>query len=158
MFQPTPNLLRQAFFCWNWKCALLSATARSLVYLAAMSRKGLQASLWVVLVEIAYVTLTAGVYAGMQQKALAVRPRLVGSLIITVGVPSLAQIMDWTAHRVTGAAVTGKATLAVCLFAGISALIHLHLMRRGAFLTGIGTSLADDVRSVFTFAARPDYS
>jgi len=136
----------------------MSATARSVVYLAAMSRKGFQSSLAVVLVEIAYVTLTAGIYAGLQQRALAVRPRLVGSLIITVGVPALSQALDWTAHRVTGAAVTGKATLAVCLFAGISALIHLHLMRRGAFLTGIGTSLADDFRSVFSLAARPDFS
>lgn len=131
---------------------------RSTIYLAAMSRKGFRASLAVVLVEIAYVTLTAGVYAGMQQKALSVRPRMIGSLIITIGVPALSQAIDWTAHRVTGAAVTGKATLAVCLFAGISALIHLHLMRRGAFLTGIGTSLADDFRSIFTFSARPDFS
>jgi hypothetical protein len=158
MLQPSRTLLSQAFSCWNWKCALLSATARSVVYLAAMSRKGLQGSLAVVLVEIAYVTLTAGIYAGMQQKALAVRPRLAGSLIITVAVPALSQAMDWITHRVTGAAVTGKATLAVCVFAGISALIHLHLMRRGAFLTGIGTSLADDLRSVFTLAARPDFS
>jgi hypothetical protein len=158
MLLPPRNLLQQAFSCWNWKCALMSATARSLVYLAGMSRKGFQGSLAVVLVEIAYVTLTAGAYAGMQQRALTVRPRLVGSLIITVGVPALSQALDWTAHRVTGATVTGKATLAVCLFAGVSALIHLHLMRRGAFLTGIGTSLADDFRNLLTTAARPDFS
>src|ERR1700756_4080745 len=94
MLQPTRPLLRQALSCWNLKCALLSAVTRSAVYLAAMSRKGFQGSLAVVLVEIAYVTLTAGVYAGMQQKALNLRPRLLGSLIITVGVPALAQILD----------------------------------------------------------------
>jgi len=31
-------------------------------------------------------------------------------------------------------------------------------MRRGTFLTGIGTSLADDLRNVFGMAARPDSS
>src|SRR5580658_9856650 len=67
MFPKTrSSLLVQAFTCWNWKCALLSATARSLVYLAAMARTGLHGGGAVVLVEIAYVTLTAGVYAGMQ--------------------------------------------------------------------------------------------
>ena len=159
MFRPTRPLLRQAFSCWNWKCALLSATARSIVYLAAMSRKSFQGSLAVVLVEIAYVTLTAGIYAGMQQKALGLRSRLLGNLIITVGVPGLSQALDWTAHRVTGAAVTGKATFAVCVFAAISALFHLHVMRQGAFLTGTGRSLVDDFRRmpriVLGFVVRP---
>ena len=39
--------------------ALLSATARSIVYLIAMTRAGSQGKLGVVLVEMAYVTLTA---------------------------------------------------------------------------------------------------
>jgi hypothetical protein len=159
MFPPIRTLLRQAFSCWNWKCAVLSATARSLVYLAAMSRKGFQGSLAVVLVEVAYVTLTAGVYAGLQQKALGLRSRLVGNLLITVGVPGLAQVLDWVAHRVTGAAVTGKATAAVCVFAALSALFHLHVMRQGAFLTGTGRSLVDDFRRmprmIAGFVTRP---
>lgn len=40
-------LFRQASSCWNWKCALLSATARSLVYVGAMTRTGLHGSLTV---------------------------------------------------------------------------------------------------------------
>jgi hypothetical protein len=37
--------------------------------------------------------------------------------------------------------------LAVCFFAAVSALFHLHVMRRGAFLTGHeGRSLLDDFR------------
>lgn len=139
-------LLRQSLSCWNWKCALLSATARSLVYLAAMARAGLRGSLAVVLVEIVYVTLTAGIYAGMQQKALGLRMRWLGNLIVVLGVPGLAQILDWAAHFVTGATVTGRATLAVSLFAALSALFHLHVMRNGVFLTGTGRSLFDDFR------------
>ena len=87
----------QAIVCWNWKCALMSATARSLVYLAAMARTGLQSGLPVVLVEMVYVTLTAGLYAGLQQRALGFRSRLLGNLTVVLAVPMLAQILDWLA-------------------------------------------------------------
>jgi hypothetical protein len=137
----------------------MSATARSVVYLAATSRKSFAGSLAVVLVEIAYVSLTAGIYAGMQQRALGLRSRLLGNLIITVGVPGLAQALDSAAHQVSGAVVTGRATLAVCVFAVLSALFHLHVMRQGAFLTGTGRSLVDDFRRmpliVVGFVMRP---
>jgi hypothetical protein len=147
------SLLAQAYSCWNWKCALLSATARSLVYLAAMTRAGIRGSLAVVLVEVAYVTLTAGVYAGMQQKALGLRSRLLGNIIVVVGVPGLSQMLDWLTHRVAGAAAPGRATIAVSFYALLSALFHLHVMRNGAFLTGYGRSLLDDFRRVPSLVA-----
>jgi hypothetical protein len=140
--------LTQAFFCWNWKCALLSATARSIVYLAALARSGPRGRLSIILVEIAYVALTAGIYAGLQQRALGLRARWLGNLIVTFGVPALAQLLDWLAHRATGAAVPFRATLAVSIFAAVSALFHLFVMRRGVFLTGHGRSLFDDFRRI----------
>jgi len=150
----------QALTCWNWKCALLSATARSAVYLAAMMRPGLHGRVAIVLVEIAYVTLTAGLYAGLQQQALGLRSRLLGNLIVVVGVPGVAQAFDWLSHRAVGATPPGKATIAVCVFALISALFHLHVMRRGAFLTGhSGRSLVNDFRRmpglIVQFVAMP---
>jgi hypothetical protein len=137
----------QAIACWNWKCALMSGTARSLVYLAAMARTGVRDGVLILLVEMIYVSLTAGLYAGLQQRALSFRSRLVGNLTIVVGVPMLAQILDWLTHRAVGAAAPGRATLAVSVFAIVSALFHLHVMRRGAFLAGhAGRSLLDDFR------------
>jgi hypothetical protein len=155
-----PSFAALAFSCWNWKCALLSATARSLVYLAAMLHSGSQRRLSIVLVEVAYVTLTAGVYAGLQQKALDLRPRLLGSLAIVIGVPGLAQALDWLTHVAVGAAAPARATAAVSVFTAISALFHLYVMRRGVFLTGHrGQSLMDDFRRlprlVAGFASRP---
>jgi hypothetical protein len=146
MFPQRSSLLAQALSWWNWKCALLSATARSLVYLAAMSHTGLHGRLAIVLVEVAYVSLTAGIYAGMQQRALGLRARWLGNLIVVLGVPGLAQTLDWLAHRVSGAAAPERAILVVSLFAAVSALFHLHVMRNGAFLTGYGRSLFDDFR------------
>jgi hypothetical protein len=111
-----------------------------------MARGNRQHALGVVLVEIAYVTLTAGVYAGMQQQALGLRRRWLGNAIIVLGVPGLAQALDWAAHCALGAAAPTRATLAVCCFAAISALFHLHVMRNGAFLSGYGRSLVSDFR------------
>jgi hypothetical protein len=138
---------------------LLSATARTLVYLAALARSGRHGRLSIVLVEIAYVALTAGIYAGMQQRALGLRSRLLGNAIVAFAVPALAQVLDWLAHRAVGAAVPARATVAVSVFAALSALFHLYVMRRGAFLTGCGRSLLDDLRRmprlVASFVAAP---
>jgi hypothetical protein len=142
------SLLTQVFSCWNWKCALLSATARSLVYLAALARSGPHGRVSIIAVEVAYVTLTAGIYAGMQQRALRLRSRLLGNCIVACGVPALAQGIDWFTHRAVGSAVPFKATVAVSIFAGVSALFHLFVMRRGVFLTGQGSSLGDDFRRI----------
>ncbi len=140
--------LTQAFFCWNWKCALLSATARSIVYLAALARSGPHGRFSIILVEIAYVALTAGLYAGLQQRALGLRARWLGNLIVAFGVPLLAQFLDLLAHRAVGAAVPFRAILAVSIFAAVSAIFHLYVMRRGVFLTGHGRSIFDDFRRI----------
>ena len=148
---PPPSrspFLAQVFSCWNWKCALLRATARTGVYLAALARSAPHGRLSIVLVEIAYVTLTAGLYAGMQQRALRLRSRLLGNAIVAFGVPALAQLLDWFSHRAVGAAVPPRAMLAVSLFTAVSALFHLFVMRRGVFLTGCGRSLLDDFRAI----------
>jgi hypothetical protein len=113
-----------------------------------MVRCGPHGRFAVVVVEIIYVTFTAGIYAGMQQKALGVRPRGLSNILIVVGVPGLAQMLDWLAHSVTRAAAPPTATIAVAVFAAISALFHLHVMRNGAFLSGYGRSLLDDFRSI----------
>jgi hypothetical protein len=150
--QPSP-LLKRVFVYWNWKCALMSATARSVVYLAAMAHTGAHGALLVVLVEVGYVTLTAGVYAGMQQNALRLRSRLLGNLIVVLGVPGLAQTLDWFTHRLTHTPATHGTMLAVSFFAVFSALFHLHVMRNDGFLTGQGCSLLDDFRRVPRFIA-----
>jgi hypothetical protein len=143
-----PAFFAQALSCWNWKCALLSATARSLIYLAAMARTHVHGSLAAVLVEMGYVTLTAGLYAGLQQKALGFRSRLLGNLTVAAFVPGLAQVLDWLTHRAVGLAAPLRATLAVSIFTAVSALFHLYVMRRGVFLTGQGRSLFDDIRRI----------
>jgi len=127
----------------------MSATVRSLVYLIAMARSGAHGRFAVVAVEMAYVTLTAGIYAGMQQRALGLRSRLIGNFVVAVGVPGLAQYFEWLTHRTIGPAAPARAIVAACIFSLVSALFHLHVMRRGVFLTGgAGRTLADDFRRI----------
>lgn len=138
----------------------MSATVRSLVYLAAMVHSSTHGSLIIVVVEMAYVTATAGLYAGLQQRALALRSRLLGNLCIVVAVPGLAQLFDWLTHRAVGPAAPARALIAASVFTLVSALFHLHVMRRGVFLTGAaGRTLADDFRRiprlVLAFVALP---
>jgi len=132
--------------CWNWKCALMSATVRSLVYMAAMAH-GRGDKMAVAVVEMIYVTLTAGFFSAMQQRSLGLRSRALGNFMVAFGVPGLSQGLDCAVHGLAGAA-PARATLVVCIFTGVSALFHLHVMRNGVFLTGQGRSLADDFRRI----------
>jgi hypothetical protein len=139
---------------WNWKCALLSAVARSAVYAVALARLGANSPAWrdglaVVAVELMYVTLTAGLYAGLQQQALGLRRRWLGDLAIVVGVPGLSQLVDWGVHWLAGAPTPHKALATVLGFTLLSALFHRHVMRHGTFLTGKhGGSLIQDFRRI----------
>jgi hypothetical protein len=127
----------------------MSAVVRSVAYALAMSRGGSRESLAVVAVEMAYVTLTAGLYAGLQQKALGLRRRRLGDLAIVAGVPGLSQLVDWTVHKATGAPIPHRALAIVCAFTLISALFHRHVMRHGGFLTGgSGNSFREDFRRI----------
>lgn len=154
IFAVAATSVHSVFDYWNWKCALMSAATRSLIYLTSMAGTELRGSLSVALVETAYVIATAGLYAGLQQRALAWRPRVLGDLAIVLAVPALAQAFDWLTHRACGAPAPGHATFAVCVFAAVSALFHRHLMRRGAFLTGRrARSLASDFRCLPRLAA-----
>jgi len=137
---------RLAHSLWNWKCALLSAAMRSAVYASAMARGTAHGRLAVVLVEVAYVTLTAGLWAGAQQQALRLQRRVAGNLIVVVLVPGLAQLCDLAVHNLCGARAPEKAAVVVCVFTLLSALFHLYVMRRGAFLSGQGRSLGEDFR------------
>lgn len=127
----------------------MSATVRSSIYLLAMTRSGAHACVSLVLVEMAYVSLTAGVYAGMQQRALGLRSPWLGNSLVVIGVPGFAQLFEWLTHRAVGPAAPARAIVVSGIFTLISALFHLHVMRRGVFLTGdAGRTLAHDLRRI----------
>jgi len=140
----------------------MSATVRSAAYAVALARGGNREGVAVIAVEMVYVTLTAGLYAGLQQQALGLRRRWVGDVAIVFGVPGLSQLVDWLVHRAIGAPIPHRALLSVCVFTLISALFHRHVMRHGGFLTGSGGhSLGEDFRRIprlaVSFAVWPSH-
>ncbi len=152
----TPALVPDKSFsplaCWNWKCALMSAVVRSMVYAIAMMHGtmmvgALRNGLAVIAVEMVYVVFTAGLWAGLQQVALGARHRRFGDLMIVVGVPGLSQLADLLLHLAVGAPMPQRALVSVCVFTLLSALFHRHVMRHGTFLTGERSgSLVEDFR------------
>lgn len=124
----------------------MSATVRTALYGLALAKGHAEGRAAILLVEMVYVTLTAGLYAGMQQRALELRSQLAGNLLVAVGIPGLSQLLDGAVHRGVGAAAPVRALVVSCLFTIVSALFHLYVMRRGAFLTGKGRSLGEDFR------------
>lgn len=127
----------------------MSAVVRSVVYAVAMLRGGSSERLAVIGVEMLYVTLTAGLYAGLQQRALKMRRRWLGDVCIVLLVPGLSQVLDWLAHRAAGAPAPAPALAGAAVFTLISALFHRHVMRNGTFLTGDSeASMAEDFRRI----------
>ena len=126
----------------------MSGLVRSAVYAVAMAR-GSRDGLTVIAIEMLYVAFTAGLYAGLQQKALRLRRRWLGDLCIVVGVPGLSQWLDWLLHRAAGAPAPHRAVISACVFTLVSALFHRHVMRHGTFLTGTeGRTMAEDFRRI----------
>ena len=142
--------MRQSWMCaWNWKCALMSAVVRSLVYAVAMLHSRNVQGFVVIGVEMLYVTFTAGLYAGLQQKALGLRRRWLGDVCIVLGVPGLSQVLDWLVHRAVGAPAPHRALAGAAIFTLLSALFHRHVMRHGTFLTGDKAhSITEDFRRI----------
>jgi hypothetical protein len=134
---------------WNWKSALMSVSVRATGYAIATAKHGWRAGVAAVLLEVIYVGSTAGFYAALQQRSLKTAPRWFGNLLIAVGVPMLAQTVDWAIHVLAGTPNLKVATLGVGVFTLLSALFHLHIMRQGAMLVGKeGRTLAEDMRSM----------
>lgn len=139
--------LTYPFRCWNWKSALLSVTLRSIALFLLVAHRGSHAGLRAAFIEACYVALTAGIWAALQQGALAVDPRWLGNLLIVVVVPVLAQSADYTIQHHLGTPGMRTASIGMVFWGVLSASFHLYLMRHGAMLVGDSSpSLARDFK------------
>ncbi len=154
------RLLCLLLACWNWKSAILSGVIRSATYFILVARQGHHAGLRSAAVEAVYVALTAGIYSGLQQRAMRLEPRRLANLTILAAVPLSAQLIDFLVQRAAHTPGLATATIGMVGWGLLSASFHLHLMRNGAMLVGAeGRSFGNDLkripRLVGTFVASP---
>lgn len=133
---------------------------RSFVYLLTTMKHGWHSELHAIAAEMFYVALTAGIYAALQQGALDVRPRWLSNLLIVLAVPVLSQTVEYTVHAAAGTPNLKTATISILSFGLISAMFHLHVMRKGAMLVGSKSRpFSDDLKRmpalVASFLAAP---
>jgi hypothetical protein len=130
------------------------------VYTVATMKHGWHSSLYAVASEMLYVALTAGIYSAMQQGALDLRPRWLSNCLIVIAVPAFSQSVEYLIHAAAGMPNLKAATIGILCFGLISAMFHLHIMRRGAMLVGEKSRpFSDDLRRmpilVGSFLAAP---
>ena len=154
------SLLLFPFRLWNWKSALLSVLIRSFALFCMVTRHGHHSGLHAAAIEACYVAVTAGFYAALQQRSLSMEPRWLSGLAVVVGVPILAQAIDYLLQHAMGTPNMKAASVGMVCWGLLSAAFHLHLMRHGAMLVGDGSrTLSSDMkrmpRLVATFVAKP---
>jgi hypothetical protein len=148
------------FTCWNWKAAILSAVIRSFIYLLTTMKHSSRSELHTIAAEMFYVVLTAGIYSAVQQRVLDVQPRWLSNLIVVAAIPVLSQSVEYIMHVAAGTPNLRTATISVLSFGLLSALFHLHVMRKGAMLVGSESRpFSDDLKRmpslVVSFIAVP---
>ncbi len=143
---------------WNWKAASLQIAIRATLYFIVAARHlhtgSYQAGLHAAMVEAAYVCVTAGFYAALQQGAMRVEPRWLANLVIIAGVPMLAQAIDTLLQHAAGTPNLKAVSFTMAFCGLLSAAFHLHLMRNGAMLVGKDEgSFANDLRRIPSLVA-----
>lgn len=148
------NLARhpaQVITRWNWKTALIGALVRAsfyfTVYLA--SQESLLVTLTAVLVELSFRFITTGMAGAVVQSFRRATPQWAATAIISVTLPTLTHLVEFTSHYVqehyysnifpAAANSSRQKTFAISvLFSVISAMFNLFIMRHGVLLVGAG--------------------
>ncbi|QOY90017.1 hypothetical protein [Paludibaculum fermentans] len=132
---------------WHWKAALLSATVRALLFLAATLRSGWRAAAGAMAVEFLLRVATTGFCGAVTQSLRHVQPAWHGAMVSLVALPLGLQVLELVLHILRGTPHWRTGLWASTVFTILSTLFHLHCTRQGAYLTGAGgTSLRDDLR------------
>ena len=100
-----------------------------------MRTAGISAT-FAVAVETAYRAGTAGVMAGVIQRVRDWRPIWLATILITIAVPVLSQILDYALHLLMRTPNLRVATLVSLIFTEIASLFNWYSMQRGSFLVG----------------------
>ena len=121
---------------WNWKAALLSGMLRGALFFVASLRAGLDAAVAALVVEFAYRAATTGFFASLTQAFRRATPAWAAGLVVALGIPVLAHVLEYVAHGLHGTVELDRAMAASVTFTVFSATFTLFAMRRGVFIVG----------------------
>jgi hypothetical protein len=132
---------------WNWKCALLSATVRGLIFFFVNIVAGLRAAVWAMLIEFVFRALTAGFYGAMTQAISRIQPGWAAAACAVVLLPIANHVPEFVVHWIGGTEKLAGAVAASAAFTVISTLFNLYAMRNGALIVGPERrSLTEDLK------------
>jgi hypothetical protein len=131
---------------WNWKAAVFSAILCGTIFFFANLSAGLEGALGAMGAEFLLRSVTAGFYGAITQAYRRVEPAWSAALFTMLMLPLLNHSAELVLHWLRGTPRLGTSILASVCFTILSTSFNLHIMRRGAFITGEpgqGTLLAD---------------
>jgi hypothetical protein len=161
------NLIRhplQLLTRWNWKSVVFSIIVRDSIYLVGYLLAG-EPSIVIItalLVDILFRVITTGVSGSVTQSFRHATPQWLANLIVSIMLPAVGQVVEFFSHYIqenyladylpasihNGFARTFPLSL---LFAIISTMFNLYLMRQGVLLVGAGEetlSIGGDLKRI----------
>ncbi len=161
------NLLRhplQLITRWNWKSVVLSTIVRGSIYLVSyllygQSWSAITAALFV---DILFRLPTTGITGSVTQSFRHATPQWLGNLIVSILLPLVGQVVEFFSHffqekyfydilPASDNNAFAKTFAISLLFAVVSTLFNLYLMRQGVLLVGAGEetlSIGGDLKRV----------
>ena len=138
-----PGVVARWCSVWNWKSALFSALGRAPIFFAANLQSGSRAALAAFTTELVYRAVTAGFYGALTGYFARLPARRFGTLAALVTLPALAHSMEYLVHWFAGTPHITTAIVASIAVSACTTRISLFLMRRGLFVAGRQSMLAD---------------
>lgn len=139
---------------WNWKSALVSAVMRAPVFFAANLQAGLDAATAAFVTEFIYRVTSAGFYGALTEFFAQRRARRAATVQALIVLPLLAHGVEYAVHSFAGTPHIAAALAGSVAMSMATTRFSLFAMRRGLFVAG-GQSLLADLRDLVVILARP---
>lgn len=119
---------------WNWKAATLSGIMRGSIYFFTHISLGWRAALSAMSVEFVFRVFNSGATSSIGQAFRRAQPHWLASLIVMIGFPAYAHVIEFFLHTLNGDQNVNKSIVFSIVFSALSAIFNLFAMRRGALL------------------------
>jgi hypothetical protein len=149
LYQLVRHPVRNLWWKWNWKSAVLSSVFRAVLFFLTNLSAGTNAAVGAMVAEFLFRAATAGFYGALTQAFRFAQPRWAAALAAMVLLPFVTHTLEFLVHYVRGTPNLALSIGASALFTALSTVFNLFAMRRGALIVGHDRqSLWDDVKSL----------